>query len=61
MKKKLVLSGLAWVDRRHAWVPVFNARQLRRGKSKGQWAIKYRASAHSFRQAVVTEIRPVKS
>jgi hypothetical protein len=59
MKKRLVFCGLAWVDQRHAWVPVFNARQLRRGKDKGSWKISYRASARFFRQAVVTEIRPI--
>lgn len=55
----MILSGLAWVDKRHAWVPVFNARQLRRGKAKGRWSVLYRASARTFRKAVVVELRPI--
>jgi hypothetical protein len=52
------MTGFAWVERRGAWVPVYNARQLRRGKSKGKWAVLYRAKAHSFKKAVVDAIKP---
>ena len=50
-RSDLTLAGRAFIEEGHR--PVFNAREIRRGKSKGMVEVIYRSSATLWRKAIL--------
>lgn len=50
-KKDLNLVGRAYVE--HGFRPVYNAREIRRGRNKGKLEVLYRSTATKWRKAIL--------